>query len=161
MRNMATGLTPNDLRRRINKIAASHVPGIMGTSKWFNAADVFMWKNAALEPLEASEAMEWGHAIEIPLLSHTQKMLRKFLNDVSIKVTRRGIRRVHANGVMSCTLDARLEGRDEAIEAKTHAVIHGGVDLSEWGDPWTDAVPPGVRDQTLAQQAVCPELIRT
>ena len=161
MRNMATGLTANDLLKRRDKIAASDVPGIMGTSRFFNAADVFLWKTASLAPLEPSEAMKWGHRIEIPLLEYTEETLREFLHEPGLKITRRGTRCVHSNLIMSCTLDAKIKGRNEAIEAKTHAVIHGGVDLSEWGDPWTDSVPASVLDQVLAQQGCCPELIRT
>ena len=161
MKNMATGLTANDLAERLDRIAASDVPCVMGTSKRFNLADVYKWKNEPLEPMEVSDAMEWGHEMEIPLLKYTQKVLRKFLNEPGLKITRRGTRCKHKNGIMSCTLDAKIEGRNEAVEVKTHNVTHRGVDISEWGEAWTDAIPADVLDQVLAQQACCPELIRT
>ncbi|MEI8197306.1 MAG: YqaJ viral recombinase family protein, partial [Phycisphaerae bacterium] len=163
MRNMVTsGLTVHDLANRKNYICASECPAIMGTSLYANAADVYEWKIRELASHKASKAQKWGQRVEGILLLHTEDALREFLNEPGLKITRRGIRRVHANGVMACTLDAKIVDRDEAIEAKTHALIHGGIDLSQWGtDAWTDAVPPYVRDQVLFQQGCCPELIRT
>lgn len=164
MRNLTSskGLTARDLKKRVNFLTASECPAIVGTSPYFNAADVYEWKNRTLAPHKQSKVQAWGQRVEGILLGYTEEALQEFLNEPTLHITRRGIRRTHGNGVMSCTLDAKIQDRDESIEAKTHAIIHGRVDMSEWGtDPWTDAVPPYVRDQVLFQQAVCPELVRT
>jgi len=156
------GLTANDLKRRKDKINASEVPAVVGSSPFLNKGDIYEFKNTPLSPLPPSEAMKWGQWLERPLLYYTQDRLRKFLGIPTLRVTRQGIRRSHPNGCMACTLDARLQGRDEAIEAKTHAVLHGRVDWDAWGnEEWTDAIPQHVLDQVLAQQAVYPEMVRT
>jgi len=163
MRNILTlGLTAHDLAKRTNYLCASDCPAITGTSPYSNLADVYEWKNRPLAPHQTSRVQAWGNKVEGILLLHTEEVLREFLHEPELRITRRGTRRVHANGIMACTLDAKVVERDEAIEAKTHAIIHGHIDLSDWGtDPWTDAVPPYVLDQVLFQQAVCPELVRT
>ncbi|MEI8195717.1 MAG: YqaJ viral recombinase family protein [Phycisphaerae bacterium] len=163
MRNLMTpGLTARDLASRKSFVCASECSAIVGSSPWHNAADVYEWKVRELAPQETSEAQEFGQLVEGILLIQTEKSLRKFLNEPGLKITRRGIRRKHPNKIMACTLDAVVVGRNEAIEVKTHALIHNRADLSEWGpDAWTDAVPPYVRDQVLFQQACCPEIVRT
>lgn len=162
---MVTGLTPRDFTERKNFLTASDIPRIMGTSPWGTAFDVWLEKSEeklgiTLEPTEQSEAMLWGAMLEDDIVLYTQIQLRKHLGIPDLKATRAGIRRRHANGIMSATLDARIEGRPEAIEAKTHASIHPNIDLSEWGDEWTDAVPPAILDQALAQLACSPDLDR-
>jgi len=162
MLRLVHGLTANDIERRQNKINASEASAIVGSSPFLNKGDIYEFKNTPLSPAPPSEAMKWGQRLEMPLLDYTEERLGEFLGDPNLRITRQGIRRSHRNGCMACTLDAKIRDRNEAIEAKTHAVLHGRVDWDAWGsEEWTDAIPQHVLDQVLAQQAVCPELVRT
>ena len=160
---LPVGLTEHDLEERKNRITASDVPAIMGTSPWKTAYDVWLEKCRPVEPLKSTTAMMWGNLLEQPILLYTRAILATHLKMPELKVTRAGIRRKHPNGVMACTLDARLVGPGlaDAVEAKTHAACHYHEDLSQWGEePFTDAVPPHYRDQVCGQFACCPEINR-
>lgn len=154
------GLTAHDLIRRRDYITATDAAAIVGTSIFKTSYDVWLEKCTDMENIKPSAAMVWGSLLEDDIIHYTQFALREFLGDDQITTTRLGIRRAHANGVMSATLDARIVDRPEAIEAKTHASLRPNVDLTDWGDPWTDSVPAGYRDQCLAQLACAPELER-
>lgn len=154
------GLTARDMEVRVNRITASDCPAVMGTSPWKSQYDLYLEKCVEIKPLEPSAAMMWGHLMEPAILEYTQGVLREYHKNPNLQVTKQGCRRQHKNGVMSCTLDARCAGLPEAIEAKTHAAIHGNVDLSEWGDEWTDVIPIWYLDQVLAQLACAPDLER-
>ena len=157
---MKTGLTAHDLQVRMDHITATDVAAILGTSPWKTATDVYLEKTLPMEPLEPSPAMVWGTMMEPVLLEFTQGVLAEYYSEPDLKITRVGIRRRHANGIMSCTLDGLVRGHADAVEAKTHAAIHGNVDLSNWGEPWTDGIPAWYRDQVCAQMACAPELER-
>ena len=159
MRNVA-GLTAHDIQERLNHITATDVAAIMGTSPWKTRYDLYLEKCVELKPLEPSPAMIWGSMMEPVILQFAEMILREHHRRPDLKVTKNGCRRRHGNDVMSCTLDARVVGLPEAVEAKTHAAIHGHVDLSEWGQPWTDEVPAWYRDQVCAQLACAPDLER-
>ena len=154
-----TGLTENDLAERRNYITATDCPAIMQTSPWKGPGDVFYEKTAELEPLEPSDAMIWGSLMERILIAYSRYAIGKHLG-VTIRTTKNGCRRKHDNGIMSATLDARIEGRPEAIECKTHALTHRNVNLEEWGAEWTAEIPPYYRDQVLGQLACSPDLDR-
>jgi putative phage-type endonuclease len=139
-------------------VTASDAPAIMGTSPWRNAADVYLEKTGQVAPCDETEAMYWGHLMEEPIIRFSIRAMKAQFKDDTLRATRNGIRRRHRNGVMSCTLDSKIQGRPWAIEAKTHAACHGNIDLSEWGDPWTDEIPPYYTDQVCAQFACCPEI---
>lgn len=154
-------LTRNDLLERKDRITASDVPAIMGTSPWKTKLDVWLEKCMETEPLDPSPAMQWGSLLEDDIITFAEARLREHLNDPSVSATRVGIRRKHPNGIMSCILDAVLQGRDEAIEAKTHAAIHPNVNWDEWGtEQFSDIIPVYYRDQVCAQFACAPNLKR-
>ena len=156
---MPSALTDNDLARRKDKITATDVPAIMGTSPWKTAGDVFLEKNTDVPPAKPTLAMMWGTLLEQPILTFAEAQLREHLEDPELKFTKVGTRRAHANGVMSCTFDARF-GREDAIEAKTNAILHWH-EAEGWGDePFTDQVPDHYRDQVCAQFACTPEVKR-
>ena len=159
MRNVA-GLTALDVAQRVNFITATDCAAIMGTSPWKTAMDIYVEKCITLDPLEPSPAMKWGNLMEPVILLYSQGVLAEHYGEPNLKITRQGTRRRHANGVMSCTLDGLLKGHKDSIEAKTHAAIHGHVDLSCWGEPWSDAIPDWYRDQVCAQMACTPEIDR-
>lgn len=158
MKSVVSSLTANDLKERQMFVTASDAAAITGTSPWRNAADVYLEKTGQVTSADESEAMYWGHLLEEPIIRFSIRAIKKHLQDDTIRATRRGIRRRHRNGVMSCTLDAKIKDKPWAIEAKSHAACHGNVDLSEWGDPWTDEIPPYYRDQVCAQFACCPDI---
>ena len=158
MKNVA-GLTAHDMRSRLDRITATDAAAVMGTSPWRSKHDVYLEKCVGLTPQEPSPAMLWGQLMEPPLLLFSEHVLSQYHRQ-EIRLTKTGCRRRHSNGVMSCTLDARVVGMAEAVEAKTHASIHGNVDLDDWGTPWTDEIPAWYRDQVLAQLACCPDLYR-
>ena len=162
MTTMVTAtLTQHDLHERKDRITASDVPAIMGTSPWKTKLDVWIEKCMEVESLVPSPAMQWGSLMEDDIITFTEARLREHLGDPSIEATRVGIRRKHPNGIMSCILDAVLIGRDEAIEAKTHAAIHPNVDWTAWGtEEFSDAIPAYYRDQVCAQFACAPNLKR-
>lgn len=164
MKNLVVpGLTPHDLEERKNYICASDIAKIMGTCppSWGTAMNVYLDKCEEMDPITPSKAMLWGSLMEDDIITYTEATLREFLNDPALKATRQGIRRKAANGVMSCTLDAVIRQRHEIIEAKTHASIHGRVDLSGWGEePFTDQIPPYYLDQVMGQFLCAPEMVR-
>lgn len=156
----AVGLTAHDLRVRIDHVTATDVAAIMGTSPWKTATDIYLEKCFPMAPLEPSPAMVWGTMMEPTLLLFAQGVLAGHYDQPDLRITKVGTRRRHTNGVMSCTLDGLVRGHADAVEAKTHAAIHGNVDLSCWGEPWTDEIPDWYRDQVCAQMACAPDLER-
>ena len=159
MRN-ATGLTARDLVVRTDFITATDASAVMGTSPFKTKYDIYMEKCVELVPLVPSPAMTWGLLLEPVILQFSQAVLAGLHKRPNLKLTKNGCRRRHNNGVMSATLDARVTGLPEAVEAKTHAAIHGFVDTSAWGEPWTDSIPRWYLDQVLAQLACSPDLER-
>ena len=154
-------LTRHDLQQRKDRITATDVAAIMGTSPWKTKYDVWIEKCLDMEPIVPSPAMLWGSLMEDDIITYAEARLREHFDDPSIKATRVGVRRKHANGIMSATLDSVLQGRDEAIEAKTHAVCHPNVNWDEWGtDEFGDTIPVYYRDQVCAQFACAPNLNR-
>jgi putative phage-type endonuclease len=145
---------------RNDHITATDVAAIMGTSPWKTPADIYLEKCLPMDPIQPSPAMVWGTLMEPVLLQFAAGVLAEHYSEPDLKITRVGIRRTHANGVMSCTLDGLIKGHADAVEAKTHAAIHGNVDLSAWGEPWTDDIPEWYRDQVCAQMACASELQR-
>ena len=168
MQNVMTApssLTPHDLLERRDYITASEVAAVLGISEFKTAYDVWLEKCAealgiVVEPLEPSDAMVWGTLMEQPLLAFTELKLRQHLTDPALKVTKLGIRRKHANLCMSATLDARIVGRPEAIEAKTFGSLHPNIDWSTWGSEWSDDIPGPYLAQVCAQLACAPDLAR-
>lgn len=155
------GLTAHDLVRRRNFLTATDVPKIVGSSPYGNAYDVFLEKTQPMDPVKASAAMTFGTRMEPIILEYTQEWLQEFYKNPELRITKRDCRKTHANQIMSCTLDARVIGMPEAIEAKTHATVHSHVNLEEWGkEELTDTIPQVYLDQVLAQMACVPELQR-
>src|SRR4051812_42424372 len=117
MRN-ATGLTAHDLSVRTNFITATDCPAVMGTSPWKTRYDIYLEKCVQLDPKPPTPAMQWGTLLEGPILTFAEEVLRQHHKVTTLKLTKSGCRRRHPNGVMSCTLDARIMGTGEAVEAK-------------------------------------------
>ena len=153
-------LTRHDLQERKDRITATDVAAIMGTSPWKTKYDVWIEKCLDMEPIVPSPAMLWGSLMEDDIITYAEARLREHFDDPSIKATRVGIRRKHANGIMSATLDSVLQGRDEAIEAKTHAAIHpksaNGCSngftkpTARWKWLWAAKFPPCSPKNTMA-----------
>jgi predicted phage-related endonuclease len=150
-------LTVHDLDERKNYIAASDVSAVMGTSPFRNGSDVYFEKMTDLEPLVPNDAMIWGHLLEIILVKWARHVIGKRLG-FPITTTRQGCRRRHKNGIMSCTLDARILDMDAALECKTHALTYRKPNLEEWGPSWSSEIPPHHLDQVCAQLACCPDI---
>jgi len=153
-------LTEHDLKKRKDHLTATDVPALMGTSPWKTAYDVWCEKCLDMEPLKPNLAMAWGSMLEDDILAFAEASLRLHLNMPGLKTTRVGTRRVHANGVMSCTLDARLIDMPEAIEAKTHQTVYYAAD-DDWGDEeFGSEIPQVYADQVAAQFACAPDIER-
>lgn len=157
---IAPTLTEHDLQERKNHITATDAPAIMGVSPWKTAYDVWCEKCLDLEPLKPSNAMLWGSLLEDDVLEYGRARLVDHLKDPDLRITRVGTRRRHANGVMSCSLDARICGRPDALEAKTHALFHGRIDEGWGNEEFSDEVPEHYKVQVLTQLACCPDLER-
>jgi len=163
MQNLATmgGLTEHDLAQRRHWITATDAAKIMGTSPFGTSYDVYLEKCVEMEPRDDSPALLWGRMMEPVILSFAEITLRRHLGDPELRLTKAGVRRRHRNNAMSATLDALVKGHRAAIEAKTHAAVHGRVDLTQWGEEeWSDAIPPYYLDQVLHQLACAPDLDR-
>jgi predicted phage-related endonuclease len=148
----STNLTPFQLQRRRKYITASEAPAVCGVSPWATAYDVYLGKTMKLEEA-SSDAMDAGHYAEMAVLAFAQDKLREICDNPQLRLTRANQFRVHHNGVMSCTLDARVAGEPVIVQAKTTGLVHPNADLSEWGDELTDEIPDHIIVQVQAEMA--------
>lgn len=148
------GLTDRQIEQRRNYVTASEIAALFSLHPFKSAYDVFLEKTQRLDRDEAGAAAQAGNFAEDACLKFAQHRLRIEMSDPKLKLTRQNQFRVHKNGLMSCTYDARVAGSNRRlVEAKSTGLVHPNVDFSEWGDEMTDQVPSHILIQTQAQMA--------
>lgn len=131
-------LTSKQRELRKGHLGASDTAALFGLDPFKTGADVWMSKCFDTDEVELkSESVELGNDFEAPLLRWAAEELGVKLSgdpDSLFAVS-------ETHPIFSATLDERIIGLPEGVEAKTS----GKVD--EWGEPGTDQVP----DRTLIQ----------
>lgn len=133
-------ISPDQLRRRRERIGSSDSPPIVGVNPWKNAADVFLEKTQDVGELAAKEAIEIGDAFEAPLLLWAGREL-----GVEVRPNVEALARHDA--IMAANHDGLVIGRPQGLEAKTGT----GTD---YGAEGTDEVPERVIVQCQHQMYV-------
>lgn len=143
-----SSLSQHALERRQNHETATDTPKILALNppEWGGPGDVFWAKTTPIVPGKTTESQAMGHWLEPVLIDFAADRL-------GVNASRRGLFRVSKgpdNGLLSCTLDATVVGKPEAIEAKYVGPDH----VDEWGDEGTDQVPAYVIAQVQHQMYV-------
>ena len=142
-------LTQKQLEQRRGHFTATAVVKALGLAPWKDATATSVYYDEVSPQLdrEPSEAMTMGSWLEIPLIQFAVKRLRASAVRSNLFRVSKG----QDNGLLSCTLDARLRNRlNEAIEAK-----YVGPDyVDDWGEDDTDQVPVYVAAQVQTQMYV-------
>lgn len=135
-------LTAEELTRRRHYVTATDVPQILGASPWGNAADVWYDKIHG-KHWSGNAATDAGNVLEPAVVEWARRELGGIVA---------GDWRVHENGINACSLDAMtLDG--EPVEAKTSGIVGPGTP-HQWGEPYTDEIPPYYLLQVQAQLLV-------
>lgn len=137
-------LTSQEIEARKRWLGASESPGVIGVDKppYPNAADIFIAKRHALEPIKGNDAIEIGNDFEAPLLGWAAREL-----GVEIEVSPKSRLRPD-DAVLGAKPDALILRQPAGLEAKTSS------HHEEWGEEGTDVVPERVLIQTHQQMYV-------
>jgi predicted phage-related endonuclease len=140
--------TQEQLTARRRVLGASEVAAALGLDPFSSPSDVY-WRKvlpAPEPPAREAKHFELGHRLEDLLIDYAVDRLGGCAVHRQHNV-------VGAHGILAATLDALIDDRPEAIEAKYSSSADG------WGDEGTDQVPERVVIQCLAQ-AYCAGLER-
>lgn len=120
---------------RATGIGGSDAAGVCGLSRWTTPVKIYLEKIGELPPVEENEAMKWGKRLE-PLIADV------FEEETGIKVRRYStahtLRHPDYPHLMG-HVDRKIEGRPWGLECKSAGKYY---DVHEWGESWTDLVPP-------------------
>ena len=135
-------LTTKQREMRKKHIGASEVAALFGLNPFKTGADIWLSKCFETEKTDVqSNAIEMGNEFEAPLLAWAAKEL-----NVKVSGDPESLFAVCAeHPIFSATLDERIVGLSEAIEAKTTSMS------DEYGEPGTDQVPDRVNLQCQTQ----------
>jgi len=143
-----SSLSQHALERRQKHVTGTDDPKILALypPEWGGEADVYYDKISPVVSDKRTESKAMGHWLQAPLIAFVAEKL-------GVKTSQRGLFRVSKgsdNELLSCTLDATVVRKPEAIEAKYVGPDH----VDEWGDEGTDQVPPYVIAQVQHQMYV-------
>lgn len=136
-------LTERQRELRRAHLGASDTPQVLGYAPWGTALDVY-WDKTEPIPDVSTPWMGMGHWLEIPLTQYVAEQL-------GCSVTRVNSFRVSSEEpILSCTVDAWIEGAPEHVECKYVGADHA----DEWGVEGTDQIPPYTMIQVQQQMFV-------
>lgn len=134
-------LTTLQAAARVDGIGASEVASILGVNPWESAGDLYLRKTGRLEPIDLSDAIEWGNDLEPVIGRRAGRVLGK-------RVVRATGTFKHPNGVMFANVDFMVEKAQRGspiVEAKSTSLEEG------WGEDGSDQVPDHVWVQAQCQ----------
>lgn len=138
-------LTENQRKLRKGHLGASDMPALFGLDPFKTGVDVWMSKCFDIvEPEKQPDSIEFGKAFEAPVLDWAVTTLGVRVSGVVESLF--AVCKEHP--IFSATLDEKILGVPEAIEAKVTRII------DEYGEPGTDQVPDRVNIQVQAQMLV-------
>jgi len=136
-------ITEHQLQNRRKYLGSSDAAPILGRSPWKTRTEVYYDKVLDTTPNETTEAMETGNRLENPLIDFCCERLGVTCVRNQFRVSHNG-----DGGIMAANLDALINDRPEAIEAKYTGNAEG------WGESGTDEIPVHYVLQVQHQMAV-------
>ena len=119
-----------DLEQRRHGLGGSDAAAVLGVSPWRTPLDVYLEKRGEADPVESTEAMEWGTRLENSVAEAAAESL-------GVKVRRRNQMLTHPrHSWMIANLDREVVGKRALMEIKT-----AGYRSDEWGEAGTDQIP--------------------
>ncbi len=121
------------LEARKQGIGGTDAAAILELSKYRTPLDVFLDKTNRSEPIEDTEAMNWGRTMETAVAS-------EYVMRTGDKVRRMGMRKHKDNPWMLANIDRQIIGDPKGpgvLECKTSSAYR----IDEWGDTGTDQIP--------------------
>lgn len=147
------GITEAQLAKRVGNVGASQVAAILGVSPWSNSTDVWYEVTGRVEPLESNPAMELGNLLEPVMVAHYKATHPEYV------VRAGGEYRLNGTPILvhpdARAYDSNERQLVEIVEAKSAGTMNAYMDLSEWGEAGTDAVPLHYLLQCMTQLAAC------
>lgn len=137
------GLTADDHARRRTAIGASEISTIFGLNPYRTGEEMRLEKLGRIEPGAQSDAARLGNVLEAGVLLLAECELH--VDTVRGEVFRA------SEAPLAATLDARIVGTNDVIDAKTTGLT--GLVRDHWGPAGTDEVPLPYVFQVQAQLA--------
>lgn len=124
---------------RQTRLHTTDLAAILGVCPWKTALEIQWEKQGKLDPFAGNAATEIGHVVEPGLLDYAEQRLGP--------MERQAV--WHApEACLAATLDGWVPSTGENVEAKTAGLLSDFIDVSDWGEDGTDAIPPNYLLQT-------------
>lgn len=126
-------------------IGMSEIAALFGLNQYKSAVDLFLEKSGKVKkprlepkPIGETAPLWWGLELERSIAKGFAETLSDVRGEV-VTVRSDGREYIDEETRTVCHLDYRIEGEGSAVECKRP----GSIWVGDWGDQWTDQIPPG------------------